>query len=74
MGETTAKRVERLRKAAYAADEAYSRELARAYGKRAGDKRYSFVHEDVGVDRAMRAKLAADRAYMGALDALGDPL
>jgi hypothetical protein len=54
---------DRLRQAAYAADDAYTKELRRAYGESAGDMRYRFRHDDPAVQRAMEQKLAADAAY-----------
>lgn len=53
----------RLRAAALAADEDYSRELQRAYGRSAGDARYRWRHDDPAVERAMHRKLAADAAW-----------
>ncbi len=50
--------------AALAADEAFTRELVRAYGvKNAGNARYKYFHDDAGVTAAAEAKLEADRAW-----------
>lgn len=59
--------LERLRKAAYAADERYSAELARVYGSSSCEARYRFTHQDPKVTAAADAKIAADKAYWAAL-------
>jgi hypothetical protein len=58
--------IDTLRKAAYAADDRYSAELVRVYGEQAGTARYRWTHADAGVQSAMHAKLAADKAYWAA--------
>jgi uncharacterized protein YceH (UPF0502 family) len=62
---------EQLRRAAQRADDAYSVELKRVYGKRAGDARYAYSHVDPAVECAMRAKIAADKAYWASIDVEG---
>lgn len=48
--------------AALQADDLFSRELVRAYGKaRAGDARYKMKHTDLRVNAAKKIKLKADR-------------
>lgn len=61
---------ERLYWAAIRADAAFSRELSRCYGERAGDARYAPTseHSDPEVLRTLREKLAADAAYQKELD------
>lgn len=54
--------IETLRKAAYAADDAFTKSLRNAYGEQAGDMRYSptlpyFLHG------LLQEKLAADYAW-----------
>lgn len=52
-----------LYNAALAADDAFSRELVRAYGaKSAGDARYLRTHADPAVNAAAQAKVNADAA------------
>ncbi len=52
-------------RAALDADAAFSRQLTRAYGSRAGDMRYirTHLHRDARVRAAALAKLAADNVY-----------
>ena len=50
-----------LREVAKEMDDRFQAELVRVYGKRAGDKRYAKTHTDLGVIRAKRQKLMADR-------------
>lgn len=57
----------RLYTAALKADDAFSAELERVYGKnRAGDARYLRNHKDKRVVAAKAAKLAADAALHNA--------
>lgn len=48
-------------KDAQVADDAFSAELQRVYGNRAGDMRYRYQHTDPRLSAALEAKLAADR-------------
>jgi hypothetical protein len=59
--------VTKLRQAAYAADDAFFRELVRVYGERADRMRYRILHEDPGVQAAAKSKLAADAAWHAAV-------
>lgn len=56
-----------VRRDAYAADDAYSAELRRLFGKAAGDARYDARGESTPELRRLAAtKLAADAAMWGA--------
>ena len=52
-----------------AADEAFQRELERAYGKNAGDARYKQRHDDPGVERARSAYHKASEEWNAAANA-----
>lgn len=52
-----------------AADEAFQRELERAYGKNAGDARYQQRHDDPGVERARSAYHKASEEWNTAASA-----
>ena len=55
-----------LYRAAIAADDAFNAELARVYGKRAGDMRYRYEHTDAGVLAARDAMIRTGNEYLAA--------
>lgn len=61
-------RITKLYRAALEADEAFTRELERVYGKRrAGDARYYYHHDDARVTAAANRKLKADEKLREAM-------
>jgi hypothetical protein len=54
----------KLYEAAIDADTAFTVELCRVYGTKAGDARYLTKHDDAGINAAKLRKLAADVAWL----------
>lgn len=60
-------KLDKLFRAAMAADQAYTCELVRVYGRHACEARYHAHHNDARVMKAANEKVAADKAWLDAL-------